>query len=350
MKLPNNYGSIVKLSGNRRKPYAVRVTQGWKHNAKNDTYTQVKKYIGYGSTRSEALEILAEYNRNPYNLDSKNVTFKDAFNAWYNEYSNNEGVSRSSLTSYTASFKAVECLHDKPIRELKTCDLQQAIDTCGKNYPTLKKIKLLIQQVYRYAIKNDICGKNYAEFINIQQYHDKNPNAIDREPFTQEEISKLWNNSNNYAVRIVLIYIYTGLRAQELTNLKKEDVNLFDRVIHVTESKTASGIRVVPIADKIAPFIADFMRIPGEYLIQANGRPIQYWNMLNTYFKPCMNALGMHHYIHDTRHTCISMLTLANVKPVTIKKIVGHKGAMSLTERVYTHLDYKELLTAINKI
>ena len=94
MKLPNNYGSIVKLSGNRRKPYAVRVTQGWKHNAKNDTYTQVKKYIGYGSTRAEALEILAEYNRNPYNLDSKNVTFKDAFNAWYNEYSNNEGVSR----------------------------------------------------------------------------------------------------------------------------------------------------------------------------------------------------------------------------------------------------------------
>ncbi len=49
-------------------------------------------------------------------------------------------------------------------------------------------------------------------------------------------------------------------------------------------------------------------------------------------------------------HTCISMLTMANVKPVTIKKIVGHKGAMSLTERVYTHLDYKELLTAINKI
>ena len=33
-----------------------------------------------------------------------------------------------------------------------------------------------------------------------------------------------------------------------------------------------------------------------------------------------------------------------------IKKIVGHSGAMTLTERVYTHLDVKALLEAINKI
>ena len=33
-----------------------------------------------------------------------------------------------------------------------------------------------------------------------------------------------------------------------------------------------------------------------------------------------------------------------------IKKIVGHAGAMSLTERVYTHLDTTSLLEAINKI
>ena len=58
----------------------------------------------------------------------------------------------------------------------------------------------------------------------------------------------------------------------------------------------------------------------------------------------------MAHLIHDTRHTCVSMLTLADVKPVTIKKIVGHSGAMSLTKRVYTHLDYTELLDAIKRI
>ena len=34
----------------------------------------------------------------------------------------------------------------------------------------------------------------------------------------------------------------------------------------------------------------------------------------------------------------------------TIKKIVGHSGAMTLTERVYTHLDIQVLIDAINKI
>ncbi len=33
-----------------------------------------------------------------------------------------------------------------------------------------------------------------------------------------------------------------------------------------------------------------------------------------------------------------------------IKKIVGHSGAMTLTERVYTHLRTETLLEAINKI
>ena len=63
-----------------------------------------------------------------------------------------------------------------------------------------------------------------------------------------------------------------------------------------------------------------------------------------------MEALGFDHKPHDTRHTCISMLAEAHVDQTMIKKIVGHAGAMSLTERVYTHLDTTSLLEAINKI
>ena len=37
MKLPNGYGSVYKLSGNRRKPWAARVTDGWV----NDTKTRL---------------------------------------------------------------------------------------------------------------------------------------------------------------------------------------------------------------------------------------------------------------------------------------------------------------------
>ncbi len=58
----------------------------------------------------------------------------------------------------------------------------------------------------------------------------------------------------------------------------------------------------------------------------------------------------MKHLPHDTRHTCISLLAEAEVTPTYVKKIVGHKGAMSMTEKTYTHIDMKYLLDAINKI
>jgi integrase len=63
-----------------------------------------------------------------------------------------------------------------------------------------------------------------------------------------------------------------------------------------------------------------------------------------------MELINANHTPHDTRHTCISMLTEKDVSPTYIKMIVGHSGAMSLTERVYTHIDIAELLKAINKI
>lgn len=44
------------------------------------------------------------------------------------------------------------------------------------------------------------------------------------------------------------------------------------------------------------------------------------------------------------------MLADAHVDQTIIKKIVGHSGAMTLTERVYTHLDVQELVQAINLI
>lgn len=58
----------------------------------------------------------------------------------------------------------------------------------------------------------------------------------------------------------------------------------------------------------------------------------------------------MNYRPHDTRHTCISLLAEAKVEPTTTKKIVEHQGAMTLTERVYTHLDVNVLIDAVNKM
>ena len=63
-----------------------------------------------------------------------------------------------------------------------------------------------------------------------------------------------------------------------------------------------------------------------------------------------MKQLGIDKTPHCCRHTCVSMMTEAGIAPTLIKLIIGHSGAMSLTEKVYTHIDVKELVNAINQI
>ena len=63
MKLPNGFGSIVKLSGNRRKPYAVR-----RHG----------KYLAYFATHDEALIYLADVNKQPDIIGSE-LTFAEIY-------------------------------------------------------------------------------------------------------------------------------------------------------------------------------------------------------------------------------------------------------------------------------
>ena len=62
-----------------------------------------------------------------------------------------------------------------------------------------------------------------------------------------------------------------------------------------------------------------------------------------------MEQMNLKHRAHDTRHTCVSLLTEEGVDERIIKKIVGHNG-QGVTETVYTHLELPIKLEAINKI
>ena len=74
MRRANGEGSIFKLSGKRRKPYAVRITVDY-----TDEGKQLYKYVGYYSTKTEAKNAMREYLVNPFNLDHKSTKLKDVY-------------------------------------------------------------------------------------------------------------------------------------------------------------------------------------------------------------------------------------------------------------------------------
>lgn len=328
----------------------VQKTVGWDYDEKKDRVIQKRITIGYTSTRKEALQMLAEYNLNPFEAGANKITFAEIYERWAKEHL--ENLSKASKSAYEVSYKECVILYDKPFRSLKTSDFQRVIDSSRKNYPTLRKLKLLLTSMSNYAMKNDIISKDYAHYVNIEKFKNKNPNKIDRNVFSDDEIECLWKNTSNVVIQYTLILIYSGLRIGEFLNLRKEHVDLENKVFKVTESKTDAGIRIVPISDRTLPFFESLMKSDSDFICHLdNGEKMSDWTFRNDYWKPILTELNMdYHRPHDTRHTCTSLMHRAKVDLTTQKKILGHKGKMSLTERVYTHLEHEELLTAINSI
>ena len=345
MRLPNGYGSIYKLSGNRRRPWCVRKTTGWKDNGQ-PIYT----FIGYYPTRQEALTALADYNKDPYDLQLSSVTFADLYERWSEEHF--QKISHSGVNSYSSAYRSCEKISSMRVVDIKLDHLQQTMDDSGKNSPTLKTMKNLFGLMYDYAVVHEIITPDKREMIRyLDTSKPGNPNKMDRKIFTHKEIQKLWEIKDaNIYITVILIMVYTGVRIGELLALEKSDVHLDDRWFYVKEAKTAAGIREVPIAEKIVPMMEYWISRPCGHLICSGAdAPLPYYTFRDNYWKAVMDILDMDHRPHDTRHTCISLLTEAGVDQRIIRKIVGHKG-QGVTETVYTHLELPVKLEAINKI
>lgn len=364
MKLPNGFGTVYKLSGNRRNPYVAKKTKGWEIDPKTGKSKQLYTVVGYYPTRKEALTALAEFNANPYDVDAAKVTFEDVYERWSDEHF--PTVSDSNVKGYRAAWALCDKLARMRFVDVKLDHLQMIVDESGKNYPTLRKLKVLLGLMYKYAVIHEIIPKerNLVEYLDIKKAG--NPNAYNRKPFSKKEISILWKcKDSNIYVTVILIMIYSGVRIGELLDLEKKDIHLDERWFYVKESKTESGIREVPIAEKIVPFFEYWMNRKCDHLIcTPDDEPFQYRNYYDSYWIPLMLEFGFGKFVidetkrepvydghrpHDTRHTCISLLTEKEVDERFIKKIVGHKG-QGVTENVYTHIELPTKLEAINLI
>ena len=350
MRNPNGYGSVYKLSGNRRNPWAVRITTGWDFDAEKGKSNPIYKFIGYYRTQKEAIMALAHYNESPYDISAKTLTFEEIYNKWSNIHF--EKISNSNITGYKAAYRTCEPIKDMIFSEIRLDQLQNLIDKSGKNTPTLKKIKIMLGLMYDYAVIHDIVPVEKREKVRYLDISKPgNPNSYTRTKFSNAQIKKVWSaKDDDIYYSVVLMLLYSGVRIGELLEVKKADVHLDEQWFFIAKSKTMAGIREVPIADKVLPFFEYWMGRDGEYLISTpEGDNMTYDRFYRTHWKALMSSLDIKHTPHSARYTTISSLTQAGVDDRIIKQIVGHSGK-DVTEIVYTKIDMDIKLEAINRI
>lgn len=338
MKLPNGFGCIKKLSGNRRKPYAAYPSSKITGEKQKISPTQA---IGYYENWFSAYNALCAFNKNCIYGFSAAPTFTDIFHAFYRaKFEESKKVlSRRSRIDYSSAFKNVPELHDMTFSSIRKSHMQRALDECPLGYSSLSNIKKLYSQMYKYAIENDIVEKNYAQYVSINQEND-----IEKgEPFSQEELNKLWLYTQNPSARFVLLMIYSGYR---ITAYETLEVNLKEQYFK-GGIKTRSGKnRIVPIHHAIAPFAEEFKpeKFKGDTF-----RKREFYPLLKQLNIQYTNS-GKKHTPHDCRHTFSWLCDRYHVDELSKHLLMGHSLGNDVEKSVYGHRTVEELRAEINKI
>ena len=330
-RLENGFGNISKLSGNRRKPHRARKTIGY-----NEKGHQVYETVGYYKTYTEAFEALVEYNKNPYDLSSKDLTLGEFVDKWYEMFSHK--VSDNTSKAYKTSINKIKHLRDMKFADIDTKTIQDLVNELKTEQPK-KHLKQLFTQLYKYAREQDIFKKDYAEFVYIKKDDEI---KTEKRPFTNDEIKLCYDNKDNDIYAITFVLLCTGFRPSEITDLKKENIHLDENYI-IGGGKTKAGLnRRVPISKHIKPILEKWIqRDNPNLLLNSKGWKLTY-KTLSTQFKDIMS----HHTLHECRHTFISNMDRLECNTQIVKKIVGH-STVDVTEGVYTHKTNKELQDAI---
>ena len=301
---------IQKLKGATKRPYIVY------------------KVVGYYSTYDEAVDALQQ-NR-------QSLKLQEVYDMWLPSHA--KSVSTNTLNNYGSAFAHLVSIHNIAMSDISYLQLQSIIDdmlVSGLSYSSCKKVRTLISQLFDYAIINGWCTTNYAKFLNLGHNKPVRPHK----PFSTQAINRLWRLESTLR-DIPLILLYSGMRASELINLKSRDVNRKQRTIKITSAKTKSGIRTIPIHDRIWPIVA--RRLDAVYVIQE----CRTYSSLSREFDKAMRAINAKHTTHDCRHTFATRLDNEGANYNAKRLLLGHASG-NVTDGVYTHKSLGQLRKTI---
>ena len=210
MKFPNGFGSISELSGNRRRPWAVR-----------KTISGHSVYLGYFASFKDAITFLVDYRR--------------------------PKISATTAKNYDVAFRQCQQLHDRKFSSIKISDLQAAIKKLSDQHighPSQKKLRQLFHNLYTYAVKYQLipATADISRFVDI----DLPKPRYKKTPFNTRQLNRVKAIADDpqhplspWAMTVVMM-CYAGPRPSEFLSILKQDVKLHSRVFRIRYSPSTS--------------------------------------------------------------------------------------------------------------
>lgn len=203
----------------------------------------------------------------------------------------------------------------------------------------------IISSFYKFLCKKRICSTNPAFYVDSIKVVKSR-----REFLTCEEFQKLLENTNSELMKVIFFTLYnSGLRISELINLKIEDVDLENKIIHVLGK--GSKFRDIPINDKLYNVLTKYLKTRksnSNYFFVTN----RTGKISAQYINRCLGEavdkaeINKHITCHSIRHSFSSNLLEHGATIEEVRELLGHANIR--TTSIYLHSIPGNLRTAVN--
>lgn len=218
-----------------------------------------------------------------------------------------------------------------------------------------------LKAAFNKAIEWGYINENYFLKVKLPKKQKLAPVFIN-----SEQLSAISGQIKNYVVKDFIVFaFYTGMRLDEIINLRWKNVDLENRVITVgDENFTTKGRnqRFIPICEEIFAVLTTFRKTPsfilplgkgeninGFVFCKANGEQYTGDHISQCFKRACKAAdVDSRIHFHTLRHSFASNLVQKGVPLYTIKELLGH-SSISTTE-IYSHLNMETLREAVKKL
>ena len=350
-KLPNGFGSIVKRTRNGKEEFRVYAPAVYDETIGDYYQPPLGRVVSY----NDGYRLLMEYNDNPKEIESKDITFgficEKAIAQAIKECEKGK-MTESNLRSIKGANNKVQKDKISNIKILKLMffQLQEYLDSLSIGYTSKGYQINLFNRAISYA-KNHL-GVNINIDTNKLDIGEKPEESIFK-PIDYQDVNTLWLHKQSRTSQIILILIYTGLRPSELLNIKIKNVFLNENYMIGGMKTKAGSDRLIPIHSVIKSLIKNFYNIDSEYLIHDENNKQISLKTFEIKFKELMIELKLiskNYKPYCTRHTFATRADECNFKEAILKVILGHSIKNDVTNSVYIHRKKEQIIKEIEKL
>ena len=292
----------------------------------------------------------------PGNEQKNTVTLR----VFTNEYSNmiKQNRSKAYSVSVNSSFKHLTEFfgYGKTIQSIGMKEVEQFVLYLQRKVKKGFRVYYrTIKAAFNKAKDWGYVKENYFQKVKLPKKQQVNPVFIN-----SDQLLVICDHLKNETIKDIVVFaFYTGMRLDEIVNLRLKNVDLQNKVITVGDdcfTTKGRNQRFIPISDETLGTILSQQKrkkvipINKAYLFCKDDEKRFTGDYISKRFKLACKTAGADPSIHfhSLRHSFASNLVQKGVPLYTIKELLGH-SSISTTE-IYSHLNMDSLREAIKKL